>query len=302
MRFLITGGTGLVGQELTSVLLNEGHEVGILTRSKKKNQGEVKYYHWDIRNQEIEEEALENVDCLIHLAGAGIADKRWTEKRKREIINSRVKPLSFLAAEFQRKGYFPSKIVSASAIGYYGFDTGDQLLSEVHKAGKDFISNVVVEWEEAVNTFSKIAASPSVILRIGIVLDKNAGALPQLAMPVKLGVGSPLGNGEQWMSWIHVYDLARMFFMAATNKSMEGVFNAVAPFPEQNKTIVKELGKVLKRPVWAPNVPEFALKLLLQERAQLVLGGNKVSSLKIEDTGFTYRFKELKNALAEIYS
>ncbi|WP_304234767.1 TIGR01777 family oxidoreductase [Jiulongibacter sediminis] len=302
MRFLITGGTGLVGKELTSILLAEGHEVGILTRSKRESKGKVTYFQWDIDQQEIEEQALEGVDCLIHLAGAGIADKRWSEKRKQEIIDSRVNPLKFLAAEFQRKGNFPAKIVSASAIGYYGFDTGDQLLSEVHKAGKDYISNVVVEWEKAVNAFAKTASSPAVKLRIGIVLDKNAGALPQLAMPVKLGVGSPLGDGEQWMSWIHVHDLAQMFYEAATNKAMDGVFNAVAPNPEQNKTIVKELGKVLKRPIWAPNVPKIALKLLLQERAQLVLGGNKVSSVKIEDTGFTFKFKELSDALADIYS
>ncbi|KPM47025.1 TIGR01777 family oxidoreductase [Jiulongibacter sediminis] len=302
MRFLITGGTGLVGKELTSILIAEDHEVGILTRSKRESKSKVNYFQWDIDQQEIEEQALEGVDCLIHLAGAGIADKRWSEKRKQEIIDSRVNPLKFLAAEFQRKGNFPAKIVSASAIGYYGFDTGDQLLSEVHKAGKDYISNVVVEWEKAVNAFAKTAASPAVKLRIGIVLDKNAGALPQLAMPVKLGVGSPLGDGEQWMSWIHVHDLAQMFYEAAMNKAMDGIFNAVAPNPEQNKTIVKELGKVLKRPIWVPNVPKIALKLLLQERAQLVLGGNKVSSVKIEDTGFTFKFKELSDALADIYS
>lgn len=302
MRFLITGGTGLVGQELSSILLDERHEVAILSRSKRSGKGKVKYYQWDIRNQEIDEEALEGVDCLIHLAGAGIADKRWTEKRKQEIIDSRVNPLKFLAAEFQKKGRFPSKIVSASAIGYYGFDTGDQLLSEVHKAGKDFISEVVIEWERAVSAFAKTAQSPSVKLRIGIVLDKNGGALPQLALPVKLGVGSPLGDGEQWMSWIHVHDLARMFYQAATSKAMDGIFNAVAPNPEKNEIIVKELGKVLGRPIWAPNVPKIALKLLLQERAQLVLGGNKVSSLKIEDTGFTFKFPELHEALEDIYS
>ncbi|MGR3812405.1 TIGR01777 family oxidoreductase [Jiulongibacter sp. NS-SX5] len=300
MIFLITGGTGLVGKKLTEILLSEGHEVRVLTRSNREDDA-VRYFTWDLEQGEIEEGALQNVDCLIHLAGAGIADKRWTTRRKEIILDSRVEPVRLLLKEFMKQGTYPGKIVSASAIGYYGFDTGERLLDEEVKPGSDYISDVVVKWEKAVDTFAKTAQIPAVKLRIGIVLDKNGGALPQLALPVKLGIGSPIGNGKQWMSWIHVDDLAQMFYQVSVNDQYEGAYNAVAPNPEQNKAIVKVLGKVLNRPIWAPKVPKFAMKLLLQERAQLVLGGNKVSSTKIENEGFDFKFSEIKAALEEIY-
>jgi uncharacterized protein (TIGR01777 family) len=301
MKYLITGGTGLVGQKLTKLLLANNHTVSILSRSERRDT-EVSYFKWDVKNDYVDPEALEGVDCVIHLAGAGIADEKWTDERKNEIIESRVKPLLLLAKGFKAVGTFPKAMVSASAIGIYGFDTGETELNEDSQKGKDYISEVVIKWEKAVDDFAKQTGCRSVKLRIGIVLDADGGALPSMALPVKLGVGSAIGDGQQWLSWIHVNDLTSMFLAASENEVMEGAFNAVAPSPARNQSMVNTLGKVLKRPIWAPKVPGFVLKAMLGSRAQLVLGGNKVSSEKILDTGFTFEFDNLEAALSEIYN
>ncbi|MFT4735022.1 MAG: hypothetical protein ACI9DJ_001495 [Algoriphagus sp.] len=301
MKYLITGGTGLVGQKLTKLLIANNHKVSVLSRTGRRDT-EVSYFKWDLKNDYVDPEALKGVDCVIHLAGAGIVDEKWTVKRKKEIIDSRVKPLKVLAKGFKGIGEFPKTLISASAIGIYGFDTGEVELKEDARKGKDYISEVVIKWEKAVDDFTKQTGCRSVKLRIGIVLDVDGGALPSLALPVKLGVGSAIGDGQQWLSWIHVNDLIDMFLVASENKGMAGAFNAVAPDPVRNRTMVTTLGRVLKRPVWAPKVPGFVLKALLGSRAQLVLGGNKVSAKKMLKTGFTFEFDNLESALTEIYN
>ena len=301
MNYLITGGTGLVGQKLSQLLIDNGHSVSILSRSAKRDTS-VNFFRWDLKNDYVDPEALKNVDCLIHLAGAGIADKKWTSARRKEIIDSRVNPLSLLAEGFEEVSEFPKTIVSASAIGIYGFDTGETKLKEDSKKGKDFISDVVIQWEKAVDVFAKKMDCRAVKLRIGIVLDVDGGALPSLAMAVKMGVGSAIGDGQQWLSWIHVDDLNKMFLVASENRGMSGAFNAVAPNPARNEEMVNVIAKVLKKPNWAPKVPGFVLKTILGSRAQLVLGGNNVSSEKILDTGFTFEFDNLESALTELYN
>jgi uncharacterized protein len=300
MRYLITGGTGLVGKELTSLLIEKGHEVAILTRSNKEDDN-VDFFQWNLKNGIIDPKAVENVDVLIHLAGAGIADEKWTDARKKEIIDSRIEPLKLLAKTFKQQGHSPKKIVSASAIGYYGFDTQDLELNEASKPGEDYISDVVIKWESAVDDFASELNCEVVKLRIGIVLTNEGGALPQLALPVKMGVGSAIGDGKQWISWIHIKDLVQLFFTSSTPK-YSGVYNAVASNPVRNTAFVKILGKILKRPVWAPNVPKFALKLILGQRSQLVAGGNLVSNEKLRNVGFQFQFDTLESALEEIYN
>ena len=300
MIFLITGGTGLVGKKLIKVLLEANHTVRVLSRSAHSDT-QVSYFKWDIDKDFVDPAALKEVDVLIHLAGAGVADAKWTAKRKKEIIDSRVKPLLLLEKAFKEQNTYPKKIVSASAVGIYGFDTGDTLLTEVSKSGADYISKVVEEWEGAVKGFATAGGIKAAMLRIGIVLDLNGGALPQLALPVKLGVGSPIGDGKQWISWIHVEDLCRMFLKASI-ADMEGAYNAVAPDPERNKDFVKVLAKVLDKPLWAPAVPEFVLKIMLGERSQMVLGGNKVSAIKVKEAGFTFNYPDLEKALTDLYA
>lgn len=299
MNILITGGTGLIGNQLTELLERKGHRVNILTRSETNIAKHL--YHWDLKSGFVEKAALENIQAVIHLAGAGIVDEKWTDDRKQEIINSRIRPLEVLEKAFTAVGELPKTIVSASAIGIYGFDTGEQKLTEESTKSEEYIGKVVQEWENAIDLFAQKLKIRCVKLRIGIVLDKNGGALPQMALPVKLFVGSPLGSGKQWISWIHSADLCEMFAEAVENPVYDGVYNAVAPNPVTNSVFTKTLGQVLKKPIWAPNVPAFALKLILGERAQLVLGGNRVSSEKISNIGYQFHFKDLKEALINNY-
>ncbi|UBM60212.1 TIGR01777 family oxidoreductase [Marinilongibacter aquaticus] len=300
MQYLITGGSGMIGRRLIAHLLESGHKVRVLSRSAQQISG-VDCFQWDIEKGEIQAGALEAVDCVIHLAGAGIVDKSWTEKRKKEIIDSRVKPLAFLAKAFQKEGLSPKTLVSASGVGYYGFDSGDDLQTEIHEPGTDYIADVVLQWEAAAANFGETLNCRVAKLRIGIVLSASGGALGKMDLPVKMGAGSPLGSGEQWMSWIHIDDLCRLFLMASLNKNFDGRFNAVSPNAEKNNHFMQVLAKVLDRPFWMPNVPESALKLMMGERAQLVLGGNKVSAAKVLANGFNFQFESLEPALRDIY-
>jgi uncharacterized protein len=300
MRYLITGGTGLIGKKIVNKLVKEGNQVSVLSRSERDEEG-IDYFVWNIKKGTIDEKAVEGVDIVIHLAGAGIADAKWTDARKKEIIDSRIKPLKLLSQTFKNKGVKPKKVISASAIGYYGFDTKDTELTEDSPSGKDYISKVVVQWEKAVDDFASSMTCEAVKLRIGIVLTKDGGALPQLALPIKMGVGSAIGDGQQWISWIHWKDLVNLFLNASSNL-FKGDYNAVASHPVRNEVFVESLGKILNRPVWAPNVPKFALKLLLGERAQLVAGGNLVSNKKVFKQGFQFEFETLELALKDIYA
>lgn len=301
MNILITGGTGLVGKKLSNLLLSKGHEVRVLSRSKRENDG-VKYYQWNLKAGSIEKDALKNVDCLVHLVGAGIVDEKWTDERKQLIIDSRVEPLKLLAKEFNALGQKPSSIISASAIGIFGFGRGEEKLDENSSFGNDYLAKVTKLWENAVVDFAKEMSTREARIRIGIVLDKNEGALPKLALPVKFGVGSALGDGKQWTSWIHINDLVNIFAEAIEKESFQGAYNAVAPNPARNKEFTQIVAKVLKRPLWAPNVPAFVLRIILGERARLVLEGTYVENKRLSDAGFEYKFTELEEAVRQIYT
>ena len=299
-KVLITGGSGLVGTSLSSLLTEKGYEVGHLTRSKKENYP-YQQFEWDIHKQEMEKEAIHFADVIIHLAGAGVADKRWTDERKKIIIDSRNKSASLLhktIAEMPKEA--PDHFISASAIGYYGMDTGDKLVDEKSQAGNDFLAEVTKKWEASADQFKSLEI-PTAKIRIGIVLTDKGGALPQLAQPIKLLAGAPLGSGKQWMSWIHLEDLVRLFYHVMENK-LTGVYNGVGTEPATNKELTKAVAKVLNKPLILPNVPAFAMKLLLGDMAQMVLGGNKVSAEKTLESGFEFKFEKLGNALKDIYS
>jgi hypothetical protein len=300
MNILITGGTGLVGKELTSQLLNNGHSVSILSRSKKDIPN-VTVYTWDLKKGKIEDGALQNVDVLVHLAGAGIADERWTNERKKIIINSRVEPVKLLMNKFKEIGKSPKTFVSASAIGFYGGDRGEERLTEDSIVGGDFLAKCTYEWEEIADTFGKEMNCRVAKIRIGVVLSENGGALPKLIQPIKFGAGTALGSGKQWMSWIHNHDLAAIFVKAIEDETMTGAYNATAPHPVSNEEMTKVAAKVLNRPLILPNAPEFALKLVFGEMAVVILGGTYVENKRIvETTNFTYQFPEIKGALRDL--
>ncbi|QXV65367.1 TIGR01777 family protein [Mucilaginibacter sp. 21P] len=297
-NILITGGTGLIGKHLTNALLEKGCKVSLLSRKAGDNP-KVKTYTWDVDKQEIDPDCITGIDTIIHLAGAGIADKPWTDERKKEIVDSRTKSIRLIYDLMRKKSHQVKTVISASGINYYG-DSGDKLLEESDLPANDFVGNCCVEWEKAVDEGVEFGLR-IVKYRTGVVLTQEGGALPKLATPVKLYVGSPLGNGKQWVPWIHPQDVTDMYLYALESTELAGAFNMVAPNPVTNKALTKAVAKQLEKPLWAPNVPAFLIKLLFGEMASLVLGSTRASAQKIQDNGFTFRYPDVESALKEIY-
>lgn len=295
MKVLISGGSGLLGKEIERELISKGHEVLILSRKKSSH---AKNIFWDIEKQEIEYSKISDVEAIIHLAGEGIADKRWTKERKQAIIDSRVNSTLLLEKFISEHPNKVKHFISASAVGYYS-NRGEELLTEESSAAKDFLGETCVLWEHAVD---KIASEKIrvVKLRIGIVLTLKGGALKQMILPFYAGLGSALGDGKQWMSWIDSEDLAMMFVYSLENTNMQGVYNAVAPEPVRNDEFGKILSKVMHRPYWAPSVPSFIINTIFGEMAQLILGSIRVSADKILSTDFQFKYSKLEESLANI--
>jgi uncharacterized protein len=292
-KILITGASGLIGKRLTDLLLKKGYQVSHLSRSSKS--GRVPSFVWDVDKGEMDSKALEGVDAIIHLAGAGVADKRWTKSRKEEILMSRVKSTELLHNTLSATPNSVKVIVSASAIGYYGFQS-DEELTEESKPGTDFLAKVTNQWEAEADKLTSLKIRV-VKLRIGIVLSEKGGALVEMAKPIRWGVGSPLGTGDQYISWIHLDDLCEMFIHAIDTDQMNGAFNAVTGNWVTNEEMTKAIAHEMKRPLWLPNVPTFVLKIVVGEMAAIVLGGSKVSANKIKNTGFKFKYDKLEAAL-----
>jgi len=284
---LITGGTGLVGQLLASKLSAKNYTVKILTRTPV-NKGE---FSWDISKNYIDEKAFKNIDYIIHLAGAGIADKRWTKKRKKEIIDSRTNSTKLLLNKTKEFKVPLKGFISASAIGYYGAITSDEIFTETDVSANDFIGNVCKLWERSVLEFNKIAI-PTTIFRLGIVLSKNGGALEKMKTPII----TPIANGKQYLPWIHIEDITDMFTFAIEN-NIKGIYNAVAPEEQTSYSFSKLLANKTKKLFLPVGVPTFLLKLIFGEMSIILTTGSRVSSNKIEETGFRFTYKKLENSL-----
>jgi uncharacterized protein (TIGR01777 family) len=298
-KVLITGGTGLIGKRLTELLLEKGYEVAFLSR-KKATIPSVKVFEWDVNKGYIEENALENTDYLIHLAGAGVADERWTDERKKIIISSRTESLELIRKKLVEKNIRPAALISASGSSYYGEDTGDVRNTESSPPNNDFLSHVTVVWEKAADDIAALGIR-TVKLRTGIVLSNDGGAVPKMAAPAKLGFGAPLGSGKQWISWIHIDDICQMYIDAMENESWEGAYNAITGQPVTNEELTKQICIALGKPQWLPNVPAFTLKLVFGEMASVVLGSSYLINERIaKETDFKYKFSELDKALKDI--
>jgi len=298
-HILLTGGTGLIGRKLTDLLLSKGYQVNHLSRHPGTNP-EVNTFLWDVHKGQIDERCIKGVDTIVHLAGAGVSDGRWTDKRKKEIIESRTKSIGVIYKLLKAKPQHTVKtVISASGVGYYG-DRADTLLTENSAPGTDFLANVSLQWEHAVDVGASFGLR-LVKLRTGMVLDANGGALPVLAKPIKLGVGAALGSGKQWVSWIHIEDAIDMYLFAIENENITGDYNMVAPNPVTNQQLTKAVAKELHRPLWLPKVPGIALELVMGEMAGMVLSSQKASAQKIEEAGFKFKYPTLTWALKDIY-
>ena len=298
-KVLITGATGLVGSELVNQCHKNGIAVHYLTTSKEKieNTDNYKGFYWNPKKGEIDTKVFEGVTSIINLAGATIA-KRWTDSYKKTIIDSRVTSINLLYDTLQKIDHNIVHFISASGINIYP-NSKTKLYTEEYKATDDsFLANVVSSWEAATAKF-KNAGMEVTKVRTGMVLAKGAGALPQIIKPIKLGVGAPLGSGEQWQSWIHIEDIAAIYLFLLNNQ-LEGKFNAVAPNPVQNKKMTRMIASKLDSPLWLPNIPAFLLKLVLGEMSVLVLEGQLVSSKKLEKLGYQFKYYNLDNALEDV--
>ena len=299
MRVLITGATGMIGQEIVKLCHAKDINVNYLTTSKSKiSQGDsYKGFYWNTNTREIDKTCFKNVDAIIHLAGATIS-KRWTERYKKEIIDSRVQSTQLLIDTLKGESHSIKQVISASAIGIYP-DSLTNYYDQNHKEVSDsFLGKVVKVWEQAVNGFSKLNIKISKV-RIGLVLSDEGGALREIAKPIKFGVGAAFGSGKQWQSWIHINDLARAFVFILEN-DLEGVYNGVAPNPVTNTELTKTAAKVLHRPLFLPNIPKFLMKLVLGEMHIILFESQRVSSKKIESKGFEFEYNYLEPALEDL--
>ena len=300
-KVLITGGTGLIGTRLAELLIDGGYEVALLSREPTKSS-HYRSFRWDPRVGTIDEAAVPYADYIINLAGASVSEGKWTDERKRDIMSSRLGGLALLHRELAKPGHHVKAFISASAIGLYG-DAGDRLVDEVTPAAvptHDFLADVSHQWELAAAPVAALGIR-TVIPRIGIVLSTEGGALPQIARPVKLGAGAALGSGRQYMSWIHLDDLCRLFIDMLEDSEWNGTYNAVAPNPVTNQEFTEQLAQVLHRPLLLPKVPAFGLKLAMGEMSEIVLASQRVSAQKVLARGFTFEYPELRGALESLY-
>ena len=298
MKVLITGGSGLVGSELTKLLIHTGYEVVWLSRNSGVKNG-ITCYKWDYKNDFIDPKAFEGVTYIVHLAGAGVFEKRWSEEYKREILDSRVKATELLikkATEFTSI----KACVCASAIGIYGNSYNTIPLNENADLGNDFLANITKKWESSIDKFKRTPIR-TVDLRIGIVLAKEGGALQSIVAPIKYFIGSPLASGKQIISWIHIQDLCGMILKSIQDDTMTGIYNAVGPNPVSNKVFTEVAAKTINKPILMPNVPSFALELILgKQKAASVIQGIAVSSSKIQASGFEFTYPTIESALNDL--
>lgn len=293
MNILLTGGSGLIGSELAKILIEKGHQVRILTREKNV---EHPFYHWD--KNKIDEKVFDNLDGIIHLAGCLIA-KRWTKRYKEEILSSRVDTANLLFEYVNKLDVNLKFFISASGSAYYGQITSDKIFKESDEPNTDFLAKVCVAWEDAAYQFEEIGARV-VCLRTALVLAKNGEGFKLLKKPIQLGVGANLGDGKQWMPWIHIEDLLQIYAQAVENENIKGSFNASAPEHSDHSTFNRTLAKKLNKPFFLPNIPGFVMRLTLGEMSDLVLKGSRIDANKIEETGFTFQFPTLEKAFKDL--
>lgn len=299
---LITGGTGLIGTALTKELLNKDYDIIILTRFPDEylNTSRLSYAGWDIEKQIIDRSAISRSDYIIHLAGAGIADKRWTSKRKNEIFESRTKGSELIVRSLKENANNVRAVISASGIGWYGQRVEETPFVETDTAADDFLGTTCKAWEESIDPVAALGKR-LVKFRTGVVLSNKGGALPRFKTPLRFGVATILGNGRQVLSWIHIDDLVRLYIFAIENEKLSGIYNAVAPHPVTNKKLVLQFAKAVRGKFFVPIfVPSFILEIVLGEMSIEVLKNATISCKKIKKEGYTFLYPSIGAALHQL--
>ncbi|MCD0472164.1 TIGR01777 family oxidoreductase [Flavobacterium sp. JAS] len=293
---LITGGTGFIGKHLTDTLLDNGFTVSILSRSARENTSLITYYKWNLKTDYINEEAILQADYIIHLAGEGIVEKKWTKSRKKVILESRLKPIDLIFSILKKNNKTLDGFISSSAVGIYGAITSPEICTEATTPANDFLGVTCQEWEQTVDKISSLGIR-TVKIRTGIVLGKNEGFLKKMSPNFKAGFGMILGTGKQYLPWIHIQDLCQIYLKALTDPEMHGAYNACVTDNTTNQTFSKTLANLYGYKIWLPKIPSFLLKIVLGEMSEAVLKGQRVSSEKIQKTGFQFQFTNLEQVL-----
>lgn len=299
MRVLIAGATGLVGKELVKLCHEKDIKVHYLTTSKSKIKGFENYkgFYWDPSKGVIDPKAFENITAVINLAGASISN-RWTAANQKEIYSSRIDSANLIYETLSSHTNLVTHYISASAVGIYPPSYTAMYTEDSDVVDDSFLGNVVKDWEAAANQFKELGMRVATI-RTGVVLDEEEGAFPKLVQPIKMGVGSPLGSGKQWMSWIHIEDVAEVY-MHCLKQGVDGVINAVAPSPVTNSYMTKRIAEQLDKELWAPKVPAFVLRIVLGKMATLAIDGQLVHSNRLKEQGFKFRFINVESAIKDL--
>jgi len=273
----------------------KGYRVALLSRRKEKN--DPRFFYWDVDKGIIDQEAIEFADIIIHLAGENVSAGRWTKNQKRKIIESRVKSTELLYQAIKASPKKPSLFISASAVGYYGIDPSSDEAKEEDPPGDDFLAKTVVMWENEVLKIEELAV-PTIRLRFGVVISEHSRFLSKIARPIKWGIGSPVGSGDQYVPWIELSDLAALIYYVLTLDKPKKVYNAVAPEHITNKELMRTMAKKMNKPFFFPAIPSFMIRLLFGEMGDIILFGKKVSSKRIQAEGFSFRYKTFKEAIS----
>jgi uncharacterized protein (TIGR01777 family) len=301
MHILITGGTGLIGRALSAALVAEGHVVTVLSRNPDKVKdipAGVKLAAWDGQSAQGWGELADGADAIVNLAGENLSGGRWSKEMKQKIRQSRTQAGKAVMEAIAAAAVKPKVLLQASGINYYGTNTGDKLVTESFSPGTDFLSKVCFDWEASTAAANRMGVRRPV-LRTGIVLANEGGAFPKLLLPFKLFAGGPLGNGKQWLPWIHIEDQVRVMQFLLSNEQADGPFNLATPNPVTNSEMAKQIGEVMGRPAFIP-APGFAIKTVLGEMSMLVLEGVRAVPTKLQGLGFQFKYETIQPALRNL--
>lgn len=296
-KILIAGGTGFVGKQLIDFLVGKSYSIHVLTRKPSANSTEnICFFRWDVERQYIDKKAFEGVEILINLTGANIGEKRWTNDRKKEIIDSRIKSINLLYQYISENKFNINTFISSSAVGFYGAVTTEKTFAETSESGNNFLASVCQKWEDAALKFKDLGVR-TVILRKGVILGKEGGMVKKLSPLAQLGINVSLGSGEQYLPWIDIRDLLRLYDFFLSNPQLSGIYNAVATEQITMNDFSKVLLKSFGKKSFLPNAPAFVIRLLFGEMAVMLLEGSKVSNDKLKSTGFSFEFDTIEKTL-----